>query len=103
MAKASARSCSKLSCRPMRGNRIGARWYRQTPTARSKLLRSAARLALIRDDAAFFQDELKLPHIGDVLERIGADHNQVGKLAHLNRAQFGDDAANLRTMARRRH
>ena len=43
--------------------------------------RRQGRLARIRDDAAFFQDQLQLPHIGDVLKRIGPDHNQVGELA----------------------
>src|SRR5207302_2331046 len=35
----------------------------------------------IRYYSAFFQDQLQMPHIGDVLERIGPDHNQVGELA----------------------
>ena len=38
--------------------------------------------------SAFFQDQLQMPHIGDVLERIGPDHNQVGELAHLHRVQI---------------
>jgi peptide/nickel transport system substrate-binding protein len=41
-------------------------------------------MPLVRYDAALFQDQLQAPHIGDVLKRIGADHNQVGELAHLH-------------------
>jgi hypothetical protein len=37
-------------------------------------------MALIRYYSAFFQDQLQTPHIGDVLERIGPDHNKVGEL-----------------------
>jgi hypothetical protein len=40
----------------------------------------ATQMALVRYYSAFFQDQLQTPHIGDVLERIGPDHNQVGKL-----------------------
>ena len=70
------------------------------------LLRSwnrATHMALIRYYSAFFQDQLQTPHIGDVLERIGPDHNQVGELAHLHRAQFGPDAAHFSAMARGRY
>jgi hypothetical protein len=35
---------------------------------------------------SIFQDQLQAPYIGDVLERIGGDHNQVGELARLDRA-----------------
>ena len=45
-------------------------------------------MALVRYNSAFFQDQLQTPHIGDVLERIGCDHNQVGELARLHRAQL---------------
>ena len=51
-------------------------------------------MALIRYHSGFFQDQLQTPYIGDVFERIGPDHNQVGELAHLHRAQFGADASN---------
>ena len=60
-------------------------------------------MALIRYYSAFFQDQLQTPHVGDVLERIGADHNQVGELAHLHSAQFGADAAHRGGMARSRY
>src|SRR6516162_6392048 len=50
-------------------------------------------MPLIRHDATLFQDQLQSPYIGDVLKRIGGDHNQVGELAHLHRAQFGAYAA----------
>ena len=40
----------------------------------------ATQMALVRYYSAFFQDQLQTPHIGDVLERIGPDHHQVGKL-----------------------
>ena len=48
-------------------------------------------MPLVRHDAALFQDQLQSPYIGDVVERIGGDHNQVGerhvaKLAHLGEA-----------------
>ena len=38
-------------------------------------------MALVRYYSAVFQDQLQTPYIGDVLERVGPDHNQVGKLA----------------------
>ena len=60
-------------------------------------------MALIRYYSALFQDQLQTPHIGDVLERIGPDHNQVGELARLHRSQFGADAAHLSAMARGRY
>src|SRR5215831_7637742 len=77
-------------------------------TARSKtyFLRSWSRstqMPLVRHDAALFQDQLQEPYIGDVLERIGPDHNQVGELPHLHRAQFGADAAQRSAMARGRY
>ena len=59
-------------------------------------------MALVRYHSALFQDQLQLPHIGDVLERIGADHDQVGELAHLHRAQFGADAGSRAVLDRRR-
>ena len=43
-------------------------------------------MALVRHYSALFQDQLQAPYIGDVLERIGGDHNQVGELARLHRA-----------------
>jgi hypothetical protein len=46
-------------------------------------------MPLVRYDAALFQDQLQAPYIGNVLERIVADHNQVGELARLHCAQFG--------------
>ena len=55
-------------------------------------------MAPIRYYSAFFQDQLKTPYIGDVFERIGADHYQVGELAHLHRAEFGADAAHRGAM-----
>src|SRR6516165_4659955 len=57
-------------------------------------------VALVRYQSPLFQDQLQTPHVGDVLERIGADNNQVGELAHLHRAQFGADAAYRGGMAR---
>jgi hypothetical protein len=63
----------------------------------------ATYVALVRYHAALFQDQLQTPHVGDVLERIGADHNQVGELAHLHSAQFGADAAHRGGMARSRY
>ena len=59
-------------------------------------------MPFVRYYSALFQDQLQAAHIGDVLERIGADHNQVGELAHLNRAEFGADAAHRGAMARGR-
>src|SRR5215469_14511165 len=59
-------------------------------------------MALIRDYPALFENELEVPHMGDVVERIAPYHYQVGKLAHLDRAQFGADAAQLCAMARGR-
>ena len=41
-------------------------------------------MAFIGDYSAGFQDQLQPPHIGDVLKRIGLDHNQVGELTHLD-------------------
>jgi hypothetical protein len=32
-------------------------------------------MALVRHHSALFQDQLQAPYIGDVLERIGGDHN----------------------------
>jgi hypothetical protein len=46
-------------------------------------------MPLVRYYSALFQDQLQPPYIGDVVERIGSDHNQVGELAHLHCAQFG--------------
>src|SRR5215469_12797000 len=63
----------------------------------------STQMPLVRHDAALFQDQLQTPDIGDVLERIGPDHNQVGELARLHRAQFGGDAAHLSAMARGRY
>ena len=60
-------------------------------------------MALVRHYPAFFQDQLQTPHIGDVLKRIFPDHDQVGELARLHRAQFGADAAHLSAMARGRY
>ena len=60
----------------------------------------STQMPLVRYYSAFFQDQLQTPHIGDVLKRIGGDHNQVGDLAHLHRAQFGADAADRSAMAR---
>src|SRR5262249_31758688 len=57
-------------------------------------------MPLVRYYSALFQDQLQSPYIGDVLKRIGGDHNQVGDLAHLHRAQFGADAADRSAMAR---
>ena len=59
-------------------------------------------MPLVRHDAALFQDQLQAPYIGDVLERVGGDHNQVGELVHLHCAQFGADAAHLSATAWRR-
>ena len=59
-------------------------------------------MALVRYYSAFFQDPLPTPHISNVHERIGPDHNQVGKLARLHCAQFGADAAHLSATAWRR-
>src|SRR5215831_17234099 len=78
-------------------------------TARSKtyFLRSwnrSTQMPLVRHDAALFQHQLQAPYIGDVLERIGGDHNQVGdELAQLHCAQFDADAAHLSAMARGRY
>jgi hypothetical protein len=74
----------------------------QLPPAGSPLRTSenrATQMALVRHDSALFQDQLQAPYIGDVLERIGGDHNQVGELAHLHCPQFGADAAHLSAMA----
>ena len=60
-------------------------------------------MPLVRHDAALFEDQLQSPYIGDVLERIGGDHNQVGELAHLYCAQFGADAAYRSAVARGRY
>jgi len=57
-------------------------------------------MPLIRYYSALFQHQLQAPYIGYVLERIGGDHNQVGELAHLHRAQLGADAADRSAMAR---
>jgi hypothetical protein len=45
-----------------------------------------AQMPLVRYYSALFQDQLQVPYIRDVLERIGGDHNQVGELARLHRA-----------------
>ncbi len=63
----------------------------------------ATYMALIRYHSALFQDQLQTPHVCDVFERVGSDHNQVGELAHLHRAQFGADAAHRGGMARGRY
>src|SRR6516164_5384992 len=60
-------------------------------------------MPLVRHYSALFQDQLQAPYIGDVLERIGPDHNQVGELAHLHCAQFGADAAHRSAMSRGRY
>ena len=60
-------------------------------------------VALVRYHSALFQDQLQTPYVGDVLERIGADHNQVGELAHLHSAQLGANAAHRSGMARSRY
>jgi hypothetical protein len=59
-----------------------------------------ARMPFIRDYPALLQDQLQVSHIGDVLERIGADYNQVGELAHLHRSKFGIDTAHGGAVAR---
>ena len=59
-------------------------------------------MSLVGYYSAFFQDPLPTPHISNVHERIGPDHNQVGKLALLHCAQFGADAAHLSATAWRR-
>ena len=56
-------------------------------TARSKwhFLRSgnrATQIALVRYYSAFFQDQLETPQIGDVLKRLGPDHNQAASLTN---------------------
>src|ERR1700730_10948699 len=63
----------------------------------------STQMPLVRYYSALFQDQLQAPYIGDVLERIGGDHNQVGELARLHRSQFGADAAHLSAMARGRY
>jgi hypothetical protein len=35
-------------------------------------------MPLVRYYSTLFQDQLQAPYIGDVLERIGGDHNQIG-------------------------
>ena len=45
-----------------------------------RLWNRSTQMSLVRHDAALFQDQLQSPYVGDVLERIGPDHNQVGKL-----------------------
>ena len=56
-------------------------------------------MALVRYYSAFFQDQLQTPHIGDVVERIGRDHDQVGKLPRLHCAQFSADTAYFSAVA----
>ena len=46
----------------------------------------STQMPLVRYYSALFQDQLQAPYIGDVLQRIGGDHNQVGELARLHRA-----------------
>src|SRR5580704_18749487 len=61
----------------------------ENSSVKSALPRSwdrSTQMPLVRYYSALFQDQLQAPYIGDVLERIGGDHNQVGELACLHRA-----------------
>ena len=60
-------------------------------------------MSLVRYYSALFQDQLQAPYIGDVLKRIGGDHNKVGELARLHRAKFGADATHRSAMSRGRY
>src|SRR6516165_1510412 len=92
-SRAPMRSALKLRC-----EELGAPFSSGEFVANSG--NRVTQMALVRYYSAFFQDQLQAPYIGDVLERIGGDHNQVGELAHLHRAQLGPDAAHRSAMAR---
>src|SRR2546428_7816656 len=50
---------------------------------------------LVRYDAAFLQDEQQLAQVGNLVQGIGAHHDQVGELAGLDRAQLMAHPAEL--------
>ena len=51
-----------------------------------RLWNRSTQMPLVRHYSAIFQDQLQAPYIGDVIERIVGDHNQVSELARLHRA-----------------
>ena len=55
--------------------------------------RALRRRSFVRNDDTFLEDQLKLAHVVDVGERIGADDDQVGELADFDGAEIRAHAA----------